>query len=167
MARYLFVPALAAAFVVGLLTGRAHPLGTVARAASANPTTGWTLHIDAEKHFGDAHPAEIAHHWCKPVGGGLSECQIYDSDTPDARLVAVETIVGPAAYQSFSPAERALWHYHKVEIPKVNATFPDMTADEAAKTIAALSDTYGKVWLLWDPLANSAPVGLPTITILK
>jgi len=167
MAKYLLAFGLVIAFVLGAAVQRVHPLLQTAVAADASPSQGWTLHIDAEKHFGDAHPNEIAHHWCKPVSGGLSECQIYDSDASDARLVAVETIVSPAVYQSLSPAERAYWHYHKVEIPKVNATLPGMTPEEAAKTLAAMSDTYGKVWVLWDPLANANPIGAPTVTILK
>lgn len=166
MPKYLFIPALIVAFVFGTLAG--HLNGPrPASAASTNPTQGWTLHIDAQKHFGDAHPDEIAHHWCKPVSGGLTECQIYDSDATDARLVAVETIVSPAIYKSFSADEQAYWHYHKTEIPKVNATLPDMTPAEAAKTVAAITDTYGKVWVLWDPMASSNPIGAPTITVLK
>ena len=166
MLRKLFVPSLAVVFVIGFLAGRLHS-ALPAAAAGPTPTSGWTLHIDAEKHFGDSNPTEVAHHWCKTVAGGLIECQIYDSDAPDARLVEVETIVTPAVYNSFSPSEQALWHYHKVEIPKVNAKLPDMTPDQAAKTIAAITDTYGKVWMLWDPAANSNPVGTPTVVVLK
>jgi len=166
MVKNLVLPGIALAFAFGLIVGRLQsPLP--AAAAGVSPTSGWTLHIDAEKHFGDANPTEVAHHWCKTVAGGLIECQIYDSDAPDARLVEVETIVTPAVYNSFSPAEQALWHYHKVEIPKVNAKLPDMTPDQAVKTVAAISDTYGKVWMLWDPLSNANPVGSPTIVVLK
>jgi len=167
MAKYLLAFGLVIAFVLGAAVQRVHPLLQSAVAADASPSQGWTLHIDAEKHFGDAHPNEIAHHWCKPVSGGLTECQIYESDASDARLVAVETIVSPAVYQSLSPAEQAYWHYHKVEIPKVNATLPGMTPEEAAKTLASMSDTYGKVWVLWDPLASANPIGAPTVSILK
>ncbi|MBV9333238.1 MAG: DUF1264 domain-containing protein [Candidatus Eremiobacteraeota bacterium] len=166
MTKYLFLPGVIVAFVFGTLAGHLFS-PRAAAAASTNPTQGWTLHIDAQKHFGDAHPGEIAHHWCKPVSGGLTECQIYDGDSADARLVAVETIVAPATYKSFPPDEQAYWHWHKVEIPKVNATLPDMSPAEAAKTVAAMTDTYGKVWVLWDPMTNSNPVGTPTITILK
>jgi Protein of unknown function (DUF1264) len=165
--KYLFVPGLALAFALGLATGRLHSPMPAAQAASINPSTGWTIHIDAEKHFGDAHPTEIAHHWCKQVSGGLTECQIYDSDAPDARLVEVETIVSPAVYNSFSPAEQAYWHWHKVEIPKVNAKLPDMTPDQAAKLVASMTDTYGKVWMLWDPMSGANPVGAPTVIVLK
>lgn len=166
MKMHLRAPAIVTAFVLGLALGRlVWGLPSVS-AAGTTPTGGWNIHVDAEKHFG-ANPSEIAHHWCKPVSGGLFECQIYNSDAPDARLVAVETIVTPATYRSFSPAEQQLWHYHKVEIPKVNATMPDMTAQQSAKMIASMLDTYGKVWLLWDPVASSDPIGMPTITILK
>jgi hypothetical protein len=175
MVKYLLVPSLVLAFFLGAAVQRLHPFVTAAAvagttssgAAATTPTTGWNLHIDAEKHFGDAHPTEIAHHWCKTVAGGLTECQIYDSDAADARLVAVETVVAPSVYRSFSPSEQAYWHWHKVEIPKVNATLPGMTPEQAQKTLAAISDTYGKVWVLWDPLDNVNPVGTPTITVLK
>ncbi|GAC1491771.1 MAG: hypothetical protein NVS2B8_20210 [Vulcanimicrobiaceae bacterium] len=135
-------------------------------ATSASPAAGWTIHIDAEKHFGDAHPSEIAHHWCKKVDGML-ECQIYDADSPTAHLVAVETIVDPATYRSFEPVERARWHYHRDEIPKVNAKTPDMTAEESKKFVADVNETYGKVWVLWDPAAQPLPTGTPTLTILQ
>jgi hypothetical protein len=145
-----------------------HLAPTAAAAAGTTPATGWTVHIDAQKHFGDAHPTEIAHHWCKPVAGGMLECQIYDSDAPDAHLVAVETIVTPSVYKAFAPQEQAYWHYHKDELPKVNATMPDMTPEQAQKTIAQITDTYGKIWLLYDPMATgNLPTGQPSITVLK
>ncbi|MBV8332695.1 MAG: DUF1264 domain-containing protein, partial [Candidatus Eremiobacteraeota bacterium] len=80
---------------------------------------------------------------------------------------AVETIVAPNVYSSFTPSEQGYWHYHKVEIPKVHATLPGLTPDQAAKLVAQISDTYGKIWLLWDPMTNVNPVGTPTITVLK
>jgi hypothetical protein len=47
-------------------------------AADLKPTEGWTLHIDAKRHF-PSKPNLLAHHYCKEVSGGLTECQIYDS----------------------------------------------------------------------------------------
>jgi len=164
--KYLFVPALIVAFVVGAAIERMHSSPAIA-ATGTSPSSGWTIHIDAEKHFGDAHPKEIAHHWCKPVAGGMIECQIYDSDAPNAHLVAVETIVGPKVYATFTADEKAMWHYHKDQIPKVNATLPDMTPAQAAKMVAMINPTYGKIWLLWDPMANANPIGMPTVTVLK
>jgi hypothetical protein len=153
------------AFALGMYVARTHPAAAVA--ASINPTQGYTIHIDAEKHFGAANSTEVAHHWCKPVSGGMLECMIFDGDAADARLVEVETIVKPGVYKTFSPKEQALWHYHKVEIPKVNAKMPDATAEETKATVASLTETYGKVFMLWDPAANKNPIGQPTIVVLK
>ena len=161
--KFLFVPALIAAFVLGLAISRVQPNAAVA--ASENPTTGWTIHIDAQKHF-PGHPDEIAHHWCKSVAGML-ECQVYDSDAANAHLVEVETILPKSVYATLPASEQALWHYHRVEIPKINATMPDVSKAEAAKTVASLLETYGKVWMLWDPATSQLPLGKPIVVVLK
>jgi hypothetical protein len=92
---------------------------------------------------------------------------LYDSDGPNARLVGVETIVPPAVWKTFSPQEQALWHYHKTELKKIHATLPDTPKDKQAAIIASISDTYGKVWMLWDPMSTQNPAGQPTVTVLK
>lgn len=48
----------------------------------------------------------------------------------------------------------------------INATTPDMTAEEAAMVKPVLDETYGKVvyfWQLGDPL----PIGEPTAVIIE
>ena len=136
------------------------------RADATKPAEGWSLHIDAKLHF-PGKPDMIAHHYCKPVSGGLTECQLYDSDAADARLVGVEVIVAPDVYKKFSAAEKRLWHYHKIEIPKVSATLPDVSQEEAAKVLKSIEETYGKVYILWVPWMASGPTGRPTVSILK
>ena len=76
------------------------------------PHAGWALHIDAEMHFPNEEK-KIAHHYCKVVSGGLTECQLYDSDSESARLVGVETIIDTNTWKSLSDTEKANWHYHK------------------------------------------------------
>lgn len=132
----------------------------------AKPSEGWTLHVDAKLHF-PGRPDMIAHHYCKAVAGGLTQCQLYDGDGPDARLVGTEMIVPAETYKTFSPAEKKLWHYHKTEIPKVSATLPDLSPDEAAKVVKSLEETYGKIYLLWDPSKSDLPMGRPSVSILK
>jgi uncharacterized protein DUF1264 len=135
-----------------------------AASQSAKPTEGWTLHIDAKRHFPNL-PDMIAHHYCKPVSGGLTECQLYDSDKPDARLVGIEVIVDKATWGKFSKKEKELWHYHKIEIPKVAAVLPDVSPEESAKILKSIEETYGKVYILWDP-AKKEPMGKPQVSIL-
>lgn len=131
----------------------------------ARPSEGWTLHIDAKKHF-PGNPELIAHHYCKGVAGGFYECQLYDSDAPDARLVGVEVVVPAETYNKFSAQEQAMWHYHKTEIPKVQATLPDLSPEEAAKVLKSLEETYGKIYLLWDPSSGDLPIGNPNVYVL-
>ena len=146
-----------------------HQTQPVAAAMHGTPSAGWTIHIDAQKHFPN-HATEWAHHWCRPVSGsvsGMLECQIYASDDSNAALVATEVIVPPAAFKAMNAKERAYWHYHKNEIPKVNAKMPDVSASQAKAMVAKLIDTYGKVFVLWDPMDNKAPIGAPVVNNLE
>jgi len=131
---------------------------------SMQPTEGWTLHIDAKKHI-PKMPDMIAHHYCKQVSGGIFECQLYDSDKPDARLIGVEVVVNKETWIKFSKKEKALWHYHKTELQKVDPTLPDLSPEEGAKTLKGMEETYGKVFILWDP-AQNVPIGRPVVSIL-
>jgi hypothetical protein len=148
------------AAMVALLVGSQR-----APAGNPKPSDGWTLHITAKMPF-PGKPEMLAHHYCKDVAGGLTQCQLYDSGAPDARLVGVEVIVDPATYAKFSPAEQAAWHYHRVEIPMVAATLLDMSRAEAEKVLKQIEDTYGKIYLLWDPALQILPTGKPSITVL-
>lgn len=128
------------------------------------PTDGWTLHVDAKKHVPNM-PNTIAHHYCKKLTADFIECQLYDSDKPDAKLFGVEVIVTKETWSKFPAEEKALWHYHKDEIPKVDAKFPDMSAEESEKVMKDIEETYGKVYILWDP-NKGQPVGKPLVSVL-
>jgi hypothetical protein len=150
--------------VAAMVVDRQQPASAT---APGGPSVGYTLHIDADQHFGSGHPDQIAHHWCKTISPTLTECQLFDSDGPGARLVGVETIVPASVWQKFSPSEQALWHYHKTELKKIHATLPDTPKDKQAAIIAAIAPTYGKVFILWNPMVNPHPAGQPSITVLK
>ncbi len=133
--------------------------------AAMKPSEGWVLHIDAKQHI-PKMPDMVVHHYCKQVAGQLTECQLYDSDKPDARLIGVEMVVDAATYKKFSKKEKALWHYHKVEIPKVDAELPGLSPEEAAKILKGMEETYGKVYILWNPAKSELPMGKPGLSIL-
>ena len=152
---------------IGVVAFAALALATHAGPApDPKPSEGWGLHIDAKLHV-PGKPEMVSHHYCKAVSGGLTQCQLYDSDKPDARLIGVEVVVSPEMYKSFSKAEKAMWHYHKTEIPRVSATLPDLPAEEAAKVAKNLEESYGKVYILWDPAKGNFPTGRPIISRLK
>jgi len=130
--------------------------------AVARPSTGFELHIDAKAHFpGD--PTAIAHHFCKPVAGGMIECLLFASDDHDAPLVGIEVVVDAATYEGFDEAEQKLWHYHKEEIPLVDARLPELSPEEAADVAAMLEETYGKLYILWDPTVSEQSTGQPFV----
>lgn len=137
-------------------------LGSAGAAVAHDPpTNGWTIHIDAKRHIaGDLNA--VAHHYCK--GGlpdGVTECQLYDSDAANARLIGVELIIGADAYASLPEAEKSLWHYHKEEIGLVDPVLPEMTEEEAAAFTKSIEETYGKIFLIWDTSRHRLPVGQP------
>lgn len=157
---------LAAMFACGIIAGFAiAQQSRVAQAMTPSPVVGYTLHIDAQKHFGSANPNEVAHHWCKSFPT-ITECLLFDSDGPNGHIVGVETIVPTAVWKTFSPSERALWHYHRTEIAKVHATLPDLSPAEAKKVVASIMETYGKIFLFWDPMTNKNPTGQPSVTLI-
>ena len=79
-----------------------------------------------------------------------------------------ETIVPANVWKTFSKFEQALCHYHRVEIPLVHATLPGLPPAQQKKVVASLLETYGKIWLLCNPVDTSGgwPTGRPSIVIL-
>jgi hypothetical protein len=162
----LMTACIALALIVGFAAG------VTSRTAVADPmkpamtvaTDGWTIHADSTLHFAN-HPNEVIHHFCKPFASGLIECQLYDGHGPQAQLVGVETVVSPAVYATFSASEKKLWHWHTTEIPKINLVFPGLTKEQAAKMKAGFLPTYGKAYILWDPMDTKYPMGLPTVRV--
>ncbi|WEX74111.1 OBAP family protein [Sinorhizobium numidicum] len=136
-----------------------------AQAAGPKPAEGFSLHVDAKLHF-PGNKDMIAHHYCKAVAG-MTQCLLFDSDNADAHLVGVEVIVGPDVYNKFDDGEKKLWHYHRTEVPKVSATLPDLSEEEAKKVLEGILETYGKVYLLWDPGKIDEPTGNPSVTLLE
>jgi hypothetical protein len=148
------------------LAARSHgAVETTPVAVGQMPSEGFALHVDAKLHFpGD--PEFIAHHYCKPVRSGMIECLLFDSDAPDAHVVGIEVIVDKATYDGFDAEEQQFWHYHRAELPMVSATLPDLSEEEAAAIVESLQETYGKLYILWDPSLGNLPVGQPSITVL-
>lgn len=164
----VLVIALVAAFALPRHAATVASADAMMSGAMSSPVSGYTLHIDASQHYA-GHPDEIIHHWCKSFSPSFIECLLFDNDGPTGREVGVETVVPTSVWKTFSATERARWHYHRVEIPKLKvAKMPGMTKAQADKVIASLMETYGKVYILWDPMStNGMPTGDPTITILK
>ena len=135
-------------------------------ANATSPVPGFTLHIDAPKHF-PGNPDAVAHHWCRPFEGNLTECLLFTSDAANADLVGVEVIVPTATWKTYGASEQAQWHYHRTAFAKLSPTLPGLSKAEADKVLAGLLETYGKIYLLWDPTTSQSPIGQPFVSVLK
>jgi plastocyanin/DNA-binding beta-propeller fold protein YncE len=125
------------------------------------PAQGFALHIDAKKHINEL-PDFVVHHYCKTLDSNVIQCLLFESDEPNARLIGAETIISPDIYAKLPEEERAYWHYHRDEIPLVDAKLPGLSEEEIQKVVAAVEDTYGKVVIFWIP-GTPAPVGIPSV----
>lgn len=134
---------------------------TMPPAMMSMPAHGFTLHIDAKKHINEM-PDFVVHHYCKTLDKNYLQCLLFDSDQPNAHVIGVETIISPEIYAQLPEEERAYWHYHKDEIPLVDATLPGLSDEEIAKVVAALENTYGRVVISWKP-GDLAPLGMPSV----
>ena len=85
-----------------------------------------------------------------------------DQDKP----YGIEFVIPNSTYKTLPEEEKRYWHYHLTELPKVKATTPDMTSEEAAKVKPVLDETYGKVVYVWQ-LGDLLPIGQPKAIIIE
>lgn len=132
------------------------------------------LHIQAIRHLvpdtdnvNDPKLQVIVHHHCKAYDDSTMICLMFHSGMKDQdKPIGFEYIITTAQYNTLPEEEKKYWHYHKVEVPRAHATFPDMTAEEAAKVLPAINETYGKVIYFQKP-QDKFPLGEPYVVIVQ
>lgn len=134
------------------------------------------LHIEAIRHI-DPNATQgnqqqdvfnlIVHHHCKVYDDMTATCLLFPTGMNDQdKLYGIEYVIPANQYNTLPEEEKKYWHYHLTELPRVNATTPDMSAEEAAKVKPILDETYGKVVYFWQ-LGDSLPIGQPTAIIIE
>lgn len=132
------------------------------------------LHIQAIRHLmpdsddvNDPKLQTIVHHHCKAYDDGTLICLMFHSGMKDQdKPIGFEYIIPSAQYNTLPEQEKRYWHYHKSEIPRAHATMPDMTAEEVAKVLPAINETYGKVIYFQQP-HDKLPLGEPYVLIVQ
>jgi len=132
------------------------------------------LHIQAIRHImPDTHDVNdpklqmIVHHHCKAYDDGTFICLMFHSGMKDQdKPIGFEYIITTAQYNALPEEEKHYWHYHKVEVPRAHATFPDLTAEELAKLKSAIDETYGKV-VYFQQADDKFPLGEPFVMIVQ
>jgi hypothetical protein len=110
------------------------------------------------------------------TASGNNTCKVYDDMTATCllfptgmndqdKLYGIEYVIPANQYNTLPEEEKKYWHYHLTELPRVNATTPDMTAEEAAKVKPILDETYGKVVYFWQ-YGDKLPIGEPKAIII-
>jgi hypothetical protein len=128
------------------------------------------LHIQAIRHLKpdthDVHDPDlqtIVHHHCKAYDDGTLLCLMFHTGMKDQdKPMGFEYIITTEQFNKLPEDEKQYWHYHLEEIPRAHATFPDLTAEQAAKILPAVNETYGKVFYFKKP-HDSMPLGEPYI----
>lgn len=132
------------------------------------------LHIQAIRHLvpdtNDVHDPKlqtIVHHHCKAYEDTSLLCLMFHSGMKDQdKPIGFEYIISAEKFNTLPENEKRYWHYHKVEVPRAHATFPDMTAEETAKVLPAVNETYGKVVYFQQP-HDELPLGEPYVVIVQ
>ncbi len=93
--------------------------------------------------------AQVAYHYCKPLGADLAQCLLYDGTGPDARLIGVEYLVSDAVFRSMPSEEKVYWHDHKYEVDAGLLKSLIQTGAEEKATLAKVRTLYGKVFHTW------------------
>jgi hypothetical protein len=119
--------------------------------------------LTAVRHVFD-DPTLRVYHFCKPNDKIMMVCQLYDSSSPNATLIGVEYMIDSKTYQSLPDREKPNWHYHKEEFSpnKANPKFPLLDHQQQKDWLIKLSESYGKVILIWNPI-DTLPVYPPQI----
>ena len=128
------------------------------------PAESWSLHLKA-KNVLPGNPDMSVDKYCKSVVGNMTECQIYESNDADARLVGMEVIVGNEMYSGFSAAEQKNWVLTKDLMQQTSVAMPDLSAEQFTNVAQSFAGNYSKVYLLWDPGKINLPTGNPVVTV--
>jgi hypothetical protein len=57
-----------------------------------------------------------AHHYCSHLNEEVRQCILYDSDSPNARLIGVEYIISRRLFEALPEEEKKYWHSHVYEV---------------------------------------------------
>lgn len=133
------------------------------------------LHIEAINHLNPNMTSYngtdvrnlIVHHHCKMYEDMSAACLLFPTGMNDQdKPYGIEYVITSQQYQELPQEEKKYWHYHLTELPKVNATLPDLTSEEAAKLKPILDETYGKVIYFWQ-YGDKYPIGEPQVVIIQ
>ncbi|KAI4163439.1 MAG: hypothetical protein LQ342_002946 [Letrouitia transgressa] len=116
--------------------------------------------------------------WYAPETSGLNvtfpdvrQCLIYDSPSPNARLIGVEYMISATLYKTLDSSERKLWHSHVFEVksgmlimPGPNGLPTGLWEEAETKEMEEVVGLYGKTFHFWQiDRGDKLPLGQPQL----
>jgi hypothetical protein len=117
-------------------------------------------------HFynGDIKRQLRADHYCSHLNEEVIQCVIYDSDSPNARLIGIEYIISENLFKKLPEEEKKLWHSHQYEVMSGQLVAPGIPEMAERELMQKLVTTYGKTWHTWQvDRGDTLPIGLPKL----
>ncbi|KAL6060024.1 Oil body-associated protein 2C [Balamuthia mandrillaris] len=136
---------------------------------SLGPVNSINMHLCGLAFYVDNPERQVElHHYCTNLNDEVTQCVVYDSDKPDARLVGVEYVISHRLFNNLDPEEQKLWHSHQTDVKTASFIAPELPERIDRALMSKLANTYGKTWVLWqtdkgDPL----PLGGPQLMMVK
>jgi hypothetical protein len=126
-------------------------------------------------HFCGIHIAKhdpknqlIVQHYCAAhtsdeKRGAMFQCVLFDSGSPNAKLLGVEYVITDQSYRQLPDGEKKYWHPHTYEVLAGGLIAPGMEAEEERKFMKMILTTWGKTWHTWPDPRTSVPLGEPLL----
>ncbi|KAE8555817.1 hypothetical protein EYB25_000515 [Talaromyces marneffei] len=136
------------------------------------PVKSICAHLNAfHVYASDPTRAIETNHYCSHITEDIRQCLLYDSPTPNARLIGIEYMITPKIYNTLPQPERELWHSHVFEVKSGMLIMPtpngvpqsvwQMAENSEMKDIIPL---YGKAYHLWQvDRGDNVPLGPPQL----
>ena len=105
-------------------------------------------------------------HYCGMRGEGdyaMHQCLLYDSVSPEAKLLGVEYIVSDKVFRSLGDEEKKYWHPHTYEVLGGGLVAPVMSNQAELDFMTYLLTTWGKSWHTWPDPTTQLPLGEPLL----
>ena len=101
----------------------------------------------------------------------MRQCLLYDSPSPNARLIGIEYMITPSLFSTLPASEQSLWHTHVFEVKSGMLIMPRPSLIpeavwEKAETeeMKEVIELYGKTYHLWQvDRGDQVPMGGPEL----
>ncbi|KAL9598837.1 MAG: hypothetical protein Q9219_004256 [cf. Caloplaca sp. 3 TL-2023] len=139
---------------------------------SFQPVKSICAHLNAfHVYNSDPNRCVEANHYCTHVNEDLRQCLIYDTPSPNAKLIGIEYMISGALYKTLPEAERKLWHSHVFEVKSGMLIMPGpdglptgVWEQAEFKEMEDIVGLYGKTYHFWQvDRGDKLPLGEPVL----